>query len=162
VSFRPDGLISIGGRARRLEDVLQPLSTAAPGTSTVDMTVATTRRPSDKSSELYSCERGTAISLDDIVVSIPLDRNRKVGEVQWPSHLPANPEKEFAVLDQSLSCQTRAAATLPSDAASVADRMAAKPGMRFVPHQRPLSANTSIEPVSTKIRTCSGLAPAAR
>lgn len=88
----------LGGCAGRLENVLQPLTTAGPGTSTVDMLVATTRQPTDKPGELYSGERGTAISLNDIVVSIPPDRNRKVGEVQWPSHVPADPEKEFAVL----------------------------------------------------------------
>ncbi|GES41254.1 lipoprotein [Rhizobium dioscoreae] len=88
----------LAGCAGRLENVLQPVATAGPGTSTVDMMVATTRQPTDKPGELYSGERGTAISLNDIVVSIPPDRNRKIGEVQWPSHAPANPEKEFAVL----------------------------------------------------------------
>ena len=88
----------LAGCAGRLENVLQPVATAGPGTSTVDMMVATTRQPTDKAGELYSGERGTAISLNDIVVSIPPDRNRKIGEVQWPSHVPANPEKEFAVL----------------------------------------------------------------
>ncbi len=84
--------------ASRLENVLQPVAAAGPGTSTVDMMVATTRRPTDKPGELYSGERGTAISFNDIVVSIPPDRNRKIGEVQWPSHVPANSEKEFGVL----------------------------------------------------------------
>lgn len=88
----------LAGCAGRLENVLQPVAAKGPGTSTVDMMVATTRQPTDKPGELYSGERGTAISLNDIVVSIPPDRNRKIGEVQWPSHVPANPEKEFAVL----------------------------------------------------------------
>ncbi|MGG6894920.1 alpha/beta hydrolase [Rhizobium sp. BR 315] len=88
----------LGGCAGRLENVLLPLAAAGPGTSAVDMMVATTRQPTNKPGELYSGERGTAISLNDIVVSIPPDRNRKIGEVQWPSHVPANPEKEFAVL----------------------------------------------------------------
>ncbi|MDK4702137.1 alpha/beta hydrolase [Rhizobium sp. IMFF44] len=91
-------LSMLAGCAGRLENVLQPVATAGPGTSTVDMMVATTRQPTDKPGELYSGERGTAISLNDIVVSLPPDRNRKIGEVQWPSHVPANPEKEFAVL----------------------------------------------------------------
>lgn len=88
----------LAGCAGRLENVLQPVAAAGPGTSTVDMMVATTRHPTDKPGEIYSGERGTAISLNEIVVSIPPDRNRKVGEVQWPSQVPANPEKEFAVL----------------------------------------------------------------
>lgn len=91
-------LSMLAGCAGRLENVLQPVATAGPGTSTVDMMVATTRQPTDKPGELYSGERGTAISLNDIVVSIPPDKNRKIGEVQWPSHVPAKPEKEFAVL----------------------------------------------------------------
>ncbi|MDL2410980.1 alpha/beta fold hydrolase, partial [Rhizobium calliandrae] len=40
---------------------------------------------------------GTAISLNSVEVSIPPDRNRKIGEVQWPSRMPPNPQKEFAV-----------------------------------------------------------------
>lgn len=91
-------LSMLAGCAGRLENVLQPVAAKGPGTSTVDMMVATTRQPTDKPGELYSGERGTAISLNDIVVSIPPDRNRKIGEVQWPSHVPAKPEKEFAVL----------------------------------------------------------------
>ncbi|MDL2410981.1 alpha/beta fold hydrolase, partial [Rhizobium calliandrae] len=42
---------------------------------------------------------GTAISLNSVEVSIPPDRNRKIGEVQWPSRMPPNPEKEFAVTE---------------------------------------------------------------
>lgn len=91
-------LFFLTGCAGRLENVLQPIAATAPGTRAVDMMVATTRSPTENPGELYSGERGTAISLNDIVVSIPPDRNRKIGEIQWPSHVPANPEKEFAVL----------------------------------------------------------------
>ena len=63
------------------------------------MLVATTRKPSDDPGKLYSGERGTAISLNSVTVSIPPDRNRKSGEVQWPSRMPPNPAREFAVLE---------------------------------------------------------------
>lgn len=63
------------------------------------MLVATTRKPSESPGKLYTGERGTAISLNGVAVSIPPDRNRKIGEVQWPSRVPPNPEKEFAVLE---------------------------------------------------------------
>ncbi|CCE98244.1 conserved hypothetical protein [Sinorhizobium fredii HH103] len=63
------------------------------------MLVATTRKSSDDPGRLYSGERGTAISLNNVTVSIPPDRHRKIGEVQWPSRVPPNPEKEFAVLE---------------------------------------------------------------
>ncbi|WP_286079907.1 alpha/beta hydrolase [Agrobacterium sp. MS2] len=63
------------------------------------MLVATTRKQAADAGELYTGERGTAISLNSITVSIPPDGTRKVGEVQWPKRLPANPQKEFAVAD---------------------------------------------------------------
>jgi esterase/lipase superfamily enzyme len=61
------------------------------------MLVATTRKPSQDPGKLYSGDRGTAISLNSVDVSIPPDRNRKIGEVQWPSRMPPKPETEFAV-----------------------------------------------------------------
>ncbi len=85
------------GCANRVQDVLQPLAVAPAGTSRVTMLVATTRKPSEDPGKLFSGDRGTAISLNSVDVSIPPDRNRKIGEVQWPSHMPPNPQKEFAV-----------------------------------------------------------------
>ena len=76
---------------------LQPLAVAPTDTSRVAMLVATTRKPSEDPGKLYSGDRGTAISLNSVDVSIPPDRNRKIGEVQWPSRMPPNPEQEFAV-----------------------------------------------------------------
>ncbi len=91
--------VAITGCATRVENVLQPPAVAATDANRVDMLVATTRKPSDDPGRLYSGERGTAISLNSVTVSIPADRHRKIGEVQWPSHVPPNPEKEFAVLE---------------------------------------------------------------
>ncbi|PBB18868.1 esterase [Mesorhizobium sp. WSM4313] len=62
------------------------------------MLVATTRKPSDDRGQLYSGDRGTAISLNNIVISIPPDRNRTVGKIQWPLLVKPDPEREFAVL----------------------------------------------------------------
>lgn len=62
------------------------------------MLVATTRKASTDPGQLYPGECGTAISLNNLIVSIPPDGTRKLGEVQWPKHVPPNPEKEFAVL----------------------------------------------------------------
>lgn len=87
------------GCATRVENVLQPPEVAARDASRVNMLVATTRKPSESPDKLYTGERGTAISLNSVAVSIPPDRNRKIGEVQWPSRVPPNPEKEFAVLE---------------------------------------------------------------
>ncbi|MGZ2383810.1 alpha/beta fold hydrolase [Rhizobium leguminosarum] len=85
------------GCASRVQDVLQPLAVTPTGTSRVTMLVATTRKPLEDPGKLYSGDRGTAISLNSVDVSIPPDRNRKIGEVQWPSRMPPNPQKEFAV-----------------------------------------------------------------
>lgn len=63
------------------------------------MLVVTTRQAAQDPGQLYSGERGAAISFDNIVVSIPPDQNRKIGEIQWPARIPANPEREFAVLN---------------------------------------------------------------
>ncbi|MCJ7995593.1 alpha/beta hydrolase [Rhizobium cremeum] len=87
------------GCANRVQDVFQPLASAPSDTSRISMLVATTRKSSKNPGQLYSGDRGTAISLNSVTVSIPPDKNRKIGEVQWPSRLPPNPEREFAVLD---------------------------------------------------------------
>lgn len=95
----PVVLCLLAGCSTRPEGVLRPVATAAGGASQVDMLVATTREPADDPGQLYSGERGTAISFNSLVVSIPPGQNRKVGEIQWPARVPANPEREFAVLD---------------------------------------------------------------
>lgn len=92
-------LIVLSGCAGRPEGVLRPIALSTNDTNRVDMLVATTRKQAADAGELYTGERGTAISLNSITVSIPPDGSRKIGEVQWPRSLPANPEKEFAVLD---------------------------------------------------------------
>ncbi len=69
-----------------------------PGTSKVNLVVATTRRPSDNPGILFSGERDKLVSLNEIVVSIPPEKNRKVGEVQWPKKLPPNPLTDFTTV----------------------------------------------------------------
>lgn len=91
-------LIVLAGCAARPESVLEPVTVVGRGTSRVDMLVTTTRMPSGDPGKLYSGERGDAISADRIVVSIPPNRNRRVGEIQWPKTTPPNPETDFAVL----------------------------------------------------------------
>jgi esterase/lipase superfamily enzyme len=92
------GLLALTGCAGRPEGVLVPSGKVAPGVSTVDLLVATTRAPSRVPGVLFSGERGSDIELREIVVSIPPDGKRKVGQVQWPSKLPADPEKDFATV----------------------------------------------------------------
>ncbi|MVA24401.1 alpha/beta hydrolase [Agrobacterium vitis] len=90
-------ILVLGGCAGRPESVLKPVPVASDA-SQVNMLVFTTRKPADDPGLLYSGDRGTAISVNNVVVSIPPERNRKVGEVQWPSRVPPNPEHDFAVL----------------------------------------------------------------
>lgn len=73
------------------------VTSPTPGTSTVDMLVATTREPSGDPATLFSGERDAGTFLTDVAVSIPPDTARKSGTVQWPRKLPPDPSKEFAV-----------------------------------------------------------------
>jgi esterase/lipase superfamily enzyme len=78
--------------------VLAPVADSAPGTSRVEMLVATTRNPSQDPGEMFTGERGPGPAFADITVSIPEAGKRQVGEVAWPKKLPANPETDFATL----------------------------------------------------------------
>lgn len=84
--------------ASRPEGVLIPQKETSQNASQVDVLVATTRKSSPTPGVLFSGERGKEPQLTEITVSIPPDANRQIGQVQWPSKLPANPKKEFATL----------------------------------------------------------------
>lgn len=99
----------LAGCASRPDGVLIPITESVPGASKVDLLVATTRKPSDNPGLLYSGERDQDINLTEIVVSIPPDKNRKIGEVQWPKKMPPNPLKEFATVEvKAISSETGA------------------------------------------------------
>lgn len=89
----------LSGCAGRPQAFLLPVAQSAKGTSRVDILVATTRTPKDaKPGELFTGERGEALSFADIAVSIPPDATREIGEVQWPSGGNVNAATEFATL----------------------------------------------------------------
>jgi esterase/lipase superfamily enzyme len=89
----------LAGCAGRPEGVLLPVGdVTTPGATKVDLLVATTRRPSDNPGILFSGERDKLVSINDIVVSIPPEKNRKAGEVQWPKKLPPNPQTDFTTV----------------------------------------------------------------
>ncbi len=82
-----------------------------PGTSKVDMLVATTRAAvSAPPGVIFGGERGRGLDFADIVVSIPPDSHRVAGEVQWPSTPPGDPERNFVTLraDRLQLAQARA------------------------------------------------------
>nr|WP_245451143.1 alpha/beta hydrolase [Pseudaminobacter arsenicus] len=62
------------------------------------MLVATSRQPSQDPGTLFTGERSPILSLTTIDISIPPDSARESGTVQWPTKVPPNPEKEFAVI----------------------------------------------------------------
>lgn len=90
--------LSLSGCAGDVRGVLVPVQAAASGTSKVSMLVATTRSRDADAGVLFSGERAAKPDFAAITVSIPPDSARKIGEVQWPSQLPGNPEKEFVTL----------------------------------------------------------------
>lgn len=82
--------------SRILESALIPVTQKAQGTSQVPVLVATTRQKSNIAKGVwFGGERGAATSYASVVVSIPPDAGRKVGEVQWPTSNPGNPARDF-------------------------------------------------------------------
>lgn len=98
------GLLGMAGCGGKVEGVLLPVAPPAIATNRIDMLIATTRMKSVSPGVMFSGERGATPSFAEIVVSIPPDQNRKIGDVQWPASLPGNPAKEFVTLQaQDLS-----------------------------------------------------------
>ncbi|MFF0947756.1 alpha/beta hydrolase [Rhizobium leguminosarum] len=90
--------MALAGCGGRPVGVMQAAGTAAPGTSKVDLLVATTRAVDDNPAVLFSGERGTGLAVNAVDVSIPPEANRKAGQVQWPSRLPADPLRNFVTV----------------------------------------------------------------
>ena len=92
-------VIALGGCAGRPSGNLIAVSASAPGASAVDMLVATTRAEDlSPPGIMFSGERGHGLAFADIVVSIPPDAARKIGEVQWPASIPGDPARDFVTL----------------------------------------------------------------
>jgi esterase/lipase superfamily enzyme len=88
-------LAACGGRP---DGVMAPTTLTAEGTSQVDMLVVTTRNPTGDPARPFDGERGHHASMNRVVVSIPPEKVRQVGEIQWPTSTPADPAKSFAVV----------------------------------------------------------------
>ena len=85
----------LGACADHPHGVLEPVPADAPGTSHVDMLVATTRTKDAAPGIMFNGLRSDAMAFADLDVSLPPDGVRKVGEVQWPKTLPGNPAMDF-------------------------------------------------------------------
>jgi esterase/lipase superfamily enzyme len=86
----------IAGCSGRPVGNLVTVEAVAPGTSSVDMIVATTRAPvSDPTGVLFGGERSRGLRFADISISIPPDSQRTIGDIQWPSRPPGDPARDF-------------------------------------------------------------------
>jgi esterase/lipase superfamily enzyme len=88
----------LAGCASRPHGFLIPVATTAPGASQVDMLVMTTREQVPTPGEIYSGERAAKSSLANLIVSIPPDNRRTIGNVQWPTRPPGDPATDFVTL----------------------------------------------------------------
>jgi len=89
--------VFLAGCAGDVKGVLLPVTSTVPGTSKVTMLVATTRAADPDAGVLFSGERGKPAFVE-MTISLPPASRRKIGEVQWPSRLPGNPETDFVTL----------------------------------------------------------------
>ena len=75
------------------------VGTTAPGASTVNLLVATTRAPVlDPPGVMFGGSRGRGLDFADIAVSIPPPGVHKPGDVEWPGHAPGDPERDFVTV----------------------------------------------------------------
>ncbi len=88
-----------------------PAFEGAPGTTHVEMVVATTRTRVEDPALLFGGGRAPEPAFADMVVSIPPDANRTIGLVQWPKQLPGNPETDFVTLKADVINKDQAIAT---------------------------------------------------
>ncbi|MBZ9935536.1 alpha/beta hydrolase [Mesorhizobium sp. BR1-1-16] len=83
----------LAGCASRPEGALTPVAADPAAASSVDMLVATTRAADPTPGVFFNGERGSGLSLANIVISIP--NNRPIGQVEWPRQVPGNPARDF-------------------------------------------------------------------
>ncbi len=90
--------LSLAACAGRPTGNLIAVSATAPGTSVVQMLVATTRASSPEAGVMFNGERAHGLAYADITVSIPPDSARKVGEVEWHATVPGDPARDFVTM----------------------------------------------------------------
>src|SRR5271166_5198123 len=109
------GLVALGlAGCASSEGFLSPVPSAAdvPGTSHVEMLVATTRTKAESPAFLFGGGRAPQASFADMVVSIPPDAHRQIGEVQWPQQPPGNPASDFVTLKSEIITKDQAKGAL--------------------------------------------------
>ncbi|MGJ0508112.1 MAG: alpha/beta hydrolase [Methylocystis sp.] len=118
-------LLGVAACSGRPHGVLVATHQAAPGVSLVDMLVATTRAPDEtQPGEMFSGERGAGFSFADIVVSLPPDAYRTVGEVQWPQGETPDPMRDFTTVEATVLSKDAAIAAFDTRIAKTPRRQA--------------------------------------
>ena len=104
----------LGGCAGRpSQGVLVPTAQVAPGNTNVPIYVVTNRKRSDVDpGEMFSGERSDELSFAEVTVSIPPDAARKIGDVQWPTSLPGDPQRDFTTVSADYLDKTHFAASV--------------------------------------------------
>ncbi len=89
--------LAVGCSSRPYGDLV--VGPTAPGTSQVNLLVATTRAPVlDPPGVIFGGSRGKGLDFADIDVSIPPAGVHKPGDVEWPGRPPGDPERDFVTL----------------------------------------------------------------
>jgi esterase/lipase superfamily enzyme len=106
-----------GCSGRPSQGVLIPVADMPAGTSRVPVLVATTRqRSTTDKGEMFSGDRGEAVSYAAITVSIPPDSARESGQIQWPSSIPGDPRRDFVTVSAEYIEKTAFMASITADA----------------------------------------------
>ena len=92
-----------------------PVLADAPGTTRVNVLVATTRTADPSAGVLFNGGRADALAFADIDVSIPPDAVRRVGEIQWPRVLPGDPSTDFVTRRTSVITRQAALAIVHAE-----------------------------------------------
>jgi esterase/lipase superfamily enzyme len=103
-------LLDLAGCAAQ-KGFLEPVAATAPGTSQVEMVIATTRMRAQSPAEMFSGGRAAVPAFADIIVSVPPDATRQIGTVQWPQQIPGNPATDFVTVKADVVDRQQAIAT---------------------------------------------------
>jgi esterase/lipase superfamily enzyme len=89
------------------------------GISRVPVLVATKRnRATADAGEMFGSDRAEEVSYASVTVSIPPDAARKIGEVQWPTSLPGDPQQNFMTVSADYLDKQSFAAALSAASSS--------------------------------------------
>ena len=121
-------LLALAGCASHPDGVLKPVALSVPASDVVDMLVATTRAPVSGPAVDFTGERGDTMSLANISVSIPQDR--EFGQVQWPSAVPGDRPARLRHDEGGAACSQGCAALVQPGRRQVPSRLHLRPRLQ--------------------------------